>query len=85
MCLGWKRTRLFNNGVILLIIYWVWHLLFFVQPFYRAELGSYEQITVPFMGVIFFPIIMLIYTLSYAITHLNRRHEMESPDSQVPK
>jgi hypothetical protein len=75
MCLGVKRTRFFNNGVRLLIIYWVWHLLFFVHPFYRAELGSYEQITVPSVGIIFFPTIILLYTMSYVIARINRRHE----------
>lgn len=85
MCLGVKRTRLFNNGVRLLIIDWVWHLLFFVHPFYRAEPGSYEQITVPSVGIIFFPTIILLYTMSYAIARINRKHELTSPDSQVTK
>jgi len=85
MCLGVKRTRLFKNGVILLVIYWGWHLLFFVCPFYRAVLGSFEQITVPSVGIIFFPTIVLLYTMSYAIARLSRRHELASPDSQVTK
>ena len=65
MWLGMKRTRLFTNGVRLFTIYWVWHLLFFLQPFYVAEAAWSETIIAPTVGIVFFPTILLLYILSF--------------------
>lgn len=62
MWLGMKRTKLFNNGVILYTIYWFWHLLFFLEPFYVTMWR--EHITAPTLGIVFFPTILLIYISS---------------------
>jgi len=64
MWLGMKRTRMFTNGVRLFTIYWVWHLLFFLQPFYVTR-PRHEHIIAPTVGIVFFPTILLIYTLSF--------------------
>jgi len=65
MWLGVKRAGLFNNGVGLFTIYWVWHLLFFLQPFLVAEVGWRENITAPTVGIVFFPTILLLYVLAF--------------------
>jgi hypothetical protein len=64
MWLGVKRTGLFNNGVRLFMIYWVWHLLFFLQPLYVA-VSWRQQITAPTVGIVFFPTILLLYVLAF--------------------
>ncbi|MEM3054729.1 MAG: hypothetical protein QXM52_03365 [Candidatus Bathyarchaeia archaeon] len=63
MWLGMKRTMLFTNGLRLFTIYWVWHLLFFLKPFYVAEIGWSEQIIAPTFGIVFFPTTFLVYIL----------------------
>lgn len=74
MWLGVKRTKLFTNGVRLFTIYWVWHLLFFLQPPYVVEPGWRENIIAPTVGIVFFPTILLIYILSFLFksTRVNR-------------
>ncbi len=63
MWLGVKRTRLFTNGLRLFTVYWVWHILFFLKPFYVAEIGWSENIIAPTLGIVFFPATLLIYIL----------------------
>ncbi|MDH5793672.1 MAG: hypothetical protein OEZ18_03805 [Candidatus Bathyarchaeota archaeon] len=64
MWLGMNRTRMFTNGVRLFTIYWAWHLLFFLQPFY-VTWPLHEDIIAPTVGIVFFPTILLIYILSF--------------------
>ena len=64
MWLGVKRTGLFNNGVRLFTIYWIWHLLFFLQPSY-VTWHWHQNITAPTVGIVFFPTILLLYILSF--------------------
>jgi hypothetical protein len=73
MWLGMKRTGLFTNGVRLFTIYWVWHLLFFLQPFYVTG-PRREFIIAPTVRIAFFPTILLIYILflSFKSARINR-------------
>lgn len=64
MWLGVKRTGLFNNGVGLFTIYWIWHLLFFLQPSYVTWHWR-QEITAPTVGIVFFPLTVLLYILSF--------------------
>lgn len=64
MWFGVKRTGLFNKGVGLFTIYWVWHLLFFLQPSY-VTYHWHQKITAPTVGIVFFPTALLLYILSF--------------------